>query len=267
MTAKRAYEWMLEWGVIDHRHEQAILRWEHIRTAKKPPLCHFYLVIHREIPFGHLFDVSLKARPITSDYSYRFLAELCASPSSVAHVRKTCDRIMDVISRYEKPSKPDDIRPLFRWLVHWAYLGKRAEWAIECYTEGQLYPTAPSRIWLDLMQPAQDEARLRGLLVETTEAGALAFTQTETWLRLRFAPDAASSLMIYLHEGWLERPPYTEAGEIPFLRRPRNQQLARLASIHEHGRHDDDHDGEISQFLEIRMCHAGQGTQRHDRDH
>ena len=263
MTKRPAYEWLLEWGVIDHRHEQSILRWQRIRNTDKPPLCHFSRVLHRHIPFGHLFDLTLKSNTVEpGSYYLELLARLCRDPDYVADLRKKCETITAVIRRYEKPAPADEIRPLFRWLVHWAYLGKRAEWAIECYTEGQLYPTAPSRIWLDLMQPAQDEARLRGLLVETTEAGALAFTQTEEWPRLRFAPDAASSLMIYLYEGWLERPPYTEAGEIPFLRRPRNQQLARLASIHEHGRHDDDHDGEISEFLKIatRIPHAGQDT-------
>lgn len=231
-----AYEWMLEWGVIDHRHEQAILRWERIRNAEKPPLCHFRRVLHREIPFGHLFDITLKSRRLAPGYSLDVLAGSCREPSYVAHLRETCERITDVIRRFERPAPPGEVRSLYRWLLHWAHLCPRDEWAIERYIEAQANPSSPQRIWLDVMLSPEDDARLKALLAGTTEAAALAVTQQEEWSRLRFAPDAVANLLHYFEEGWPMQPPYTNEGETPFLRRPRAEQIDRLAAIREEER-------------------------------
>lgn len=230
---RRGYEWLLEWGVIDHRHEQAILRWERIRSAEKPPLCHFRRVLHREIPFGYLFNITLKSNIVEPGYSLDFLAGLCREPSYGAHIRETCERITDIIRRFETPAPLDEVRPLYRWLLHWAWLCPRDEWAIGHYIEAQADPCSPQRIWLDLLLPAEKHARLRALLVSTTEAAALAVTQQEEWSRLRFAPDAVATLLHYFEEGWPDQPPYTHEGETPFLLRPRAEQAERLAAIRE----------------------------------
>ena len=231
-----AYQWLLEWGVIDHRHEQAILRFDRIREATKPPLCHLSRVLSRQLGFGRMFDLSLKMRPVAPGYSLDFLWSVYSDPETAARLRRTCATVTDTLQRYETPAPLDEIRPLYRWLLHWAHLCPRDEWAIGRYIEAQANPCSPDRVWLDVMLSPENDARLKALLVDTTEAAALAVTQEEQWARLRFAPDTAATLLRYFEEGWPMRPPYTNEGETPFLLRPRAEQAERLAAIREEER-------------------------------
>ncbi len=231
MTKRLAYEWLLEWGVIDQRHEQSILRWNRIHHALVPPLCHFQRVIRQEISFGYLLDITWKCDSLGPGYHLETLERLCRDPDHVARIHKTCDTNATIIRRYETPT--DEIWPLYRWLLHWAYLWPRDEWAIERYIEAQANPGSPHGIWLDLHLSAEEEARLRSLLVSTTEAAALSLTQQEQWSHVRFAPGAVADHLFYFEEGWPYQPPYTNDGEEPFLHRPRHVQQERLAAIKE----------------------------------
>lgn len=231
-----AYQWLLEWGVIDHRHEQAILRFDRIREATKPPLCHLSRVLSRQLGFGRMFDLSLKMRPVAPGYSLDFLWSVYSDPETAARLRRTCATVTDTLQRFGTPAPPDEVRPLYRWLLHWAWLWPRDEWAIGHYIEAQADPCSPRQIWIDLLLPAEEHARLHALLVSTTEAAGLAVTQQEEWSRLRFAPDAVATLLYYFEEGWPMQPPYTHEGETPFLLRPRGEQAERLAVIREEER-------------------------------
>lgn len=222
--------------MIDHRHEQAILRFHRIRKATKPPLCHLGRVLSRQLGFGAMFDLSQKMRPVAPGYSLDFLWSVYSDPETAAQLRQTCATVTDTIRRFETPAPPDEMRPLYRWLLHWACLWPRDEWAIERYIDAQADPGSPQRIWLDLLLPAADDSRLHALLVSTTEAAALAVTQQEEWSRLRFAPDAVATLLRYFEEGWPMQPPYTNKGETPFLQRQRAEQIDRLAAIREEER-------------------------------
>ena len=106
------------------------------------------------------------------------LERWCRDPDYVARLQKTCETINAIIRRYEPPAPADEMRPLFRWLLHWAYLWPRDESAIERYIEAQTAPNSPHRIWLDLHLPTNEKARLRSLLVSTTEAAALSLSTT-----------------------------------------------------------------------------------------
>lgn len=231
MTKRRAYEWLLEWGLIDYRHEQAFLRWNRIRQADRPPLCHFRRVIHRAISFGYLFDIYWKYEFLEPGYRLESLESRCRDPHYVARIRKTCETIAAVIRRYETPAPADETRLLYQWLLHWAYFWPRDEWAIERYIKAQGDPGLPHGIWLDLHLSADEQARLRSLLVSTTEAAALSLTQQEEWSRVRHAPGTVADHLFYFEEGWPEQPPYTNEGETPFLERGRAEQLERLSAI------------------------------------
>lgn len=250
---KRAYELMLEWGIIDHRHEQAILQWSRLVHAEKPPLCHYHRVVRREVSFGRLFDIFLKNQHIKDDYDVQFLTKMCSQPEYGAHIRETCEKITDVLRRFGQLSPPDKTRPLCLWLKHWAYFWPRDQWAIECYTEGQLYPSSPRRLWFDALLPADYEARIRASLEPTTERAALDFTQTADWPRLRAATDAAANLMNEYEDDWPMRSPYTEEGEIPFLERSLADRKKRVAEI----RGERARDGTSQHWDEVNTLRAG----------
>ena len=104
MKSRPAYAWLLEGGVIDHRHEQTILRFHRMKKASKPPLCHVDRVLSRQLGFGAMFDLSQKMRPVAPGYSLDFLWSVYSDLETAARLRQTCATVMDTIRRFETPA-------------------------------------------------------------------------------------------------------------------------------------------------------------------